>query len=196
MLARHRAVSLRPFQGQGCGAAARSTLFLLLVRVALLAGRAAAALSSLEHMNANPGDMIWCRMGPVAHWLLASDTPGFFINVQPGSPSYVVKEVHFSEGGGKSSVKKCANRGPGLFGSRAVARAREHLGRPVYYHLLRCNCEHYVKAWAGKPLCANQAMCPNKKCRPHLPAYTFDSLSDRRIFDVISASAHGFGDAM
>ncbi|XP_034232113.1 uncharacterized protein LOC117640032 [Thrips palmi] len=162
--------------------------------LALFAGHAAGdAFTPLQALHANPGDMVTCKMGPVAHWLLASNRPGYFINVQPGSPSFEVKEVHFSEAGGKSDIRKCRNLGPGLFGAWAVARARlPHLDRSVYYHLLRCNCEHYVKAWAGMPLCSNQAaMCPCHKCRQYLTALpmarTSESLTSRRgLFGTVS----------
>lgn len=139
---------------------------------------------SLKYMHANPGDRIACKIKAfflVDHWLLASDRPGHFINVEPApgnSHSYWVNEVHYSAEGSMSSVNWCRNHGPGRFGPHAVDRARVHLHSEVYYHLLTCNCEHYVDAWAGNSLCNNQVrfltlmiplICPTDSCRKYLP---------------------------
>lgn len=119
----------------------------------------------LKDMKMHTGDMISCRLTGFlfanTHWMLASND-GHLIMVWPGSDGYYVEETHYSRIiSSYTGVdwNRCWNYGMGGAGggSYVLERARRHLNKKIYYHLLTCNCEHYVKWWAQSDYNVNQS---------------------------------------
>lgn len=81
---------------------------------------------------------------------------------------------------------KCWNYGlgPAGGGTYVLQRARRHLNKSIYYHLLTCNCEHYVKFWTEQNYNVNQSGSPassycsffKKDLRKHKGTYSRQEL--------------------
>lgn len=131
-------------------------IILCVVIYLYLASEVSAKFTKLRYMRMRAGDMIQCeiRNYPIfTHWMLATRRDGYMIHVAGTSGDKIrntimVKEEHYLRI--DRNYDKCRNHGGGLAGEFADLNAYKLKNQSVYYNLLTCNCEHYVKYWAGE----------------------------------------------
>ncbi|KAK9891968.1 hypothetical protein WA026_017451 [Henosepilachna vigintioctopunctata] len=136
---------------------------------------AAPVFENFDSMEWEEGDIITCRLNGfwgmlfAKHFMLASDDNSV-INVVGDKSTHdgtILKQKRIKAHGFDRS--KCSNRGKGkLPVTVALERAQNWLNRNVYYDLIRCNCQHWVKYWTDGTsggFFENQSGLPtNKKC--------------------------------
>lgn len=134
----------------------------------------AASKVNIKQIEMQPGDVIWCRIGPSFspfwHFFLASSS---LTVIHLDGVSNLIEEVDTETlinrlDGEKSTkaVDNCENHGAGSRGrNESIQLARQFVNRTVHYNFFWCNCQHWVSFWAdGSPHSFNTGLSINEKC--------------------------------